>query len=742
VRVSGIVRGIVKALPRRFIPIGAGIGIVLLLLLVFSLFVQANRLRRRVDDLVAGIGTEVENQNQLTQQLESNQRQATAHLQQVRELLNLSPGRYRFLSDITEEEGTERGTEELTTEELTTEDPIRPELLYDAITRIERERSFEELEARLSRTVPRAFEADLGTGRRLRSPGRLRWELVGESGALVRFRATEDEWRIASIAGDQESIAISGSHDAPGVMQEVAETVIRQFDQAMTELRQYEDSVQDVEAFIRTIRIDDALSAAQLVAGNKIESGTITRFPMLTSETSDEAFHVVVTAFPLQLAVDGEVFRDVDEALSFLEQRIRESDPRTAAQRATEDAIDRVREYISEDSFQRYLADRELRLGSDLRESIDFFYLDLVYDAGDRQGERFGAIAIQKDIGEVYVTNAEDVVVSSLARAGDDPFAAHATAGNSAGGFGWGFAGDGGAFGHRDGMPNWENPGGPARDGGLPEDFPPGFRAGEHAIEGTSILLVGTHENQADALILAHLSPDRTVSMISIPRDLWWNNRKLSHHAEIYGIEHLVEQVESITQRTIDGWIAVDMYAFIEVVDILGGIDVTLSEPLIDPTYRVREAGEWTTLYYEAGTHHIGGVEALRLARSRHTSNDFERAQRQQMILAALRQRVNELNAGSLDRVYELIETLNRYVTTSYSAWELAQFYLGYRNAEIANRTGLTFDNVLYNTWSNLYLQGLDRSDVDDDFYLGAWILLPRDDDWDVIPWFIEENLR
>jgi uncharacterized membrane protein YgaE (UPF0421/DUF939 family) len=97
----------VKPLSSRLISIGAGIGIVLLLVFLISSFVQTNRLRRQVDDLVAGIGTEVENQNRLIQQLESNQRQATTHLQQVRELLNLSPGRYRFPSDSTSEGGTE-----------------------------------------------------------------------------------------------------------------------------------------------------------------------------------------------------------------------------------------------------------------------------------------------------------------------------------------------------------------------------------------------------------------------------------------------------------------------------------------------------------------------------------------------------------------------------------------------------------------------------------------------------------
>lgn len=203
-----------------------------------------------------------------------------------------------------------------------------------------------------------------------------------------------------------------------------------------------------------------------------------------------------------------------------------------------------------------------------------------------------------------------------------------------------------------------------------------------------------------------------------------------------------MDQVEAILARPIDGWVRIDMYAFIEVVDILGGIEVTLEEPLIDPTYRVREEGEWRTLNYAAGTHQLGGVEALRLARSRHTSNDFERAMRQQQILDALRQRLNELNAGSLDRVYQLMETVGDYVDSSFSVWELAQFYLAYRSAPIVNRTGMTFDNVLYNTWSNLYLQGLERSEVDESFFLGEWILLPRDDNWSVIPWFVEQNIQ
>ncbi|MCG8478247.1 MAG: LCP family protein, partial [Spirochaetales bacterium] len=403
---------------------------------------------------------------------------------------------------------------------------------------------------------------------------------------------------------------------------------------------------------------------------------------------------------------------DLRAVSSLVVRRLDRSDPRTTDRQSVASAIASIQEIARDRGFVEFLASRNLRLVEERRDGLDFFYFDIMHD----DARRYGSFAVQKELGDIYVTDRDGVVLTTLSRAGDDPVAL-------LGGIGA------------------EEQSAVGADRELPDAFPPGFRGGRAESVGTNILLVGVHENRADSIMFVHLSPEREVSMISIPRDLWWGGRKLGYLHEVHGTRHLALQIEEITGQTIDGWVAIDMYAFIEVVDLLGGIEVTLEEPLVDPTYRVREAGRWSTLYYEAGPHRLGGVESLRLARSRHTSNDFERSYRQQLILEALRSRLNELNAGSLDRVYELIGTMAEYVSSSYTTWELAQFYLTHRNARIVNRTGLTFDNVLYNTWSNLYLQSLEREEVDDDFYLGAWILLPRGDDWNVIAWFVEENL-
>ncbi|MFW5695405.1 MAG: LCP family protein [Alkalispirochaeta sp.] len=690
------------------------VTVLLLIILLGAILVRMNRLTARMEALQDGVGTEVEGQNRLTQQLEANQRQSTRHLQQVRELLNLSPGSYRFLDDeASSAEGEGNADDESAEGE---QSDLAAELFFSAVDRIQEEQEYEQLQAALATALPETIDSALPERLTVRSGGRLQWRIEEQGESVITLATDGEEWVISALNGTEARIEVEDEATDERTLAMVAEEVRDLYAEVAEERAAYRTAVAELERLVASEEVFALLNDAQLVAAAPEEAEGTAVFSFRTSETQDEAFTVAVQRHPLEITVDETPADDVSHARELLQERIRASDPRTAAQRATESSIRRVQEMAEDEAFQEYLATHDLRLSTELRESMDFFYFDLETvngEAGD--GTRYGAFAVQKNLGTVYITNAEDVVITRLTRVEEEAFSELAAA-----------------------------PLGP-RSRELPSDFPPGFRAESGDSEGTSIVLVGTHEQQADAIILVHLRPDRTISMINIPRDIWWKDRKLGHYAQVYGVEHMVDEIAEMTAVDVDGWISVDMYAFIEVVDIVGGIEVELEEPLIDPTYRVRENGEWQTLHYEAGTHRLGGVEALRVARSRHTSNDFERALRQQRILTALRDRVNDLHAGNLDRVYEIIESMYRHVDTSYSMWELAQYFLGYRTADIANRTGLTFDNVLYNTWSNLHLQGIAPEDAadewDEDANPGQWILLPREDDWDVIPWFVEQNL-
>ena len=431
-------------------------------------------------------------------------------------------------------------------------------------------------------------------------------------------------------------------------------------------------------------------------------------------QTENTLFYMGVE-FPSGLFFIGSEKFPVPEEFSYaLSERIRGIDTRTAAEKKVDELTELIRGLSADTSFQAFLNERGLKMASQSRENGDYLYFDLF----DREGRRYGAFAVLKKVGKIYLTDSEDVVITSLMTVGTSP----ALKINNPPGF----------FTEREDK----------EDEGKEIDLPKASmfsQAGRST--GATLLLCGTHEKNADTIIIAHMGADNQVRLLSVPRDIYYKYRKLNTHYRRYGMERLVDIVQDITGLQFDGYISVDMYAFIDIIDVLQGIDITLEAPLRDPTYKVREDGVWTTLYYPPGRHHLTGIEALRVVRSRHTSDDFDRAYRQQLVIQALWERLNQLDAGELKEVYNIFSVLHRYVSTDMNVYDLAQYFLQYRHAEIMPKKSISTDNILYTTYSNFYLSGLTEDDVEEDFDKGAWILLPKDDDWDLIHRFIYQEL-
>ena len=231
------------------------------------------------------------------------------------------------------------------------------------------------------------------------------------------------------------------------------------------------------------------------------------------------------------------------------------------------------------------------------------------------------------------------------------------------------------------------------------------------------------------------------VTLISLPRDLFYKRTKINSIYRRFGADVLTKTVSEITGLNIDKYVMVDMYAFAELVNILGGIDVELTEPLVDPTYRVRdENGKWSTLYYPAGVHHVNGVQALRIARARHYTPAFSRDMRQQQILKAVRNKLQSIGFSDINRLSRIIKLGFKYVETDISWLEAFSLYRSSQDITM-NQAVLSTNNVLYATYTNLLASGLQEDQVDDEFDKGAWIVVPIDNDWKVIKKFIEEKL-
>ena len=209
----------------------------------------------------------------------------------------------------------------------------------------------------------------------------------------------------------------------------------------------------------------------------------------------------------------------------------------------------------------------------------------------------------------------------------------------------------------------------------------------------TNFLLIGTGNEEhdgadlTDTLILASLDQkDKTVSMTSIPRDLHLKNDeyKSLRINEVYfyakqetgsveeGLQYLIQQVSELSGQEVQYYIKIDFKGFIEIIDVLGGIEVTLDDSLIDPFYPKGETGYLETFSLSKGKHILDGETALKFARSRKTTSDFDRAKRQQQILEAIKEKaLKKQLILDQDKIKELLDTINKNFQTNLTTREL-----------------------------------------------------------------------
>jgi anionic cell wall polymer biosynthesis LytR-Cps2A-Psr (LCP) family protein len=240
------------------------------------------------------------------------------------------------------------------------------------------------------------------------------------------------------------------------------------------------------------------------------------------------------------------------------------------------------------------------------------------------------------------------------------------------------------------------------------------------------LLGYGGTENDApwltDTLMVVSIDPSsRRVLEASIPRDLyvridaWQDGRvyeeKINAAFEVGndpgifgpgplkpefqgkdGAGNLVEAtISKLTGITFDRYAAVDFKAFRSVVDTLGGITVTMDGPLDDCHYPDYSNGylnhgvppgyacpPGSGIHFPAGQYQVNGEQALEIARSRDAeepqqATDFGRARRQQMIIAAIRQRAS--SAGALLKAPQLMDTLQNDFKTDMDLNDLKALY-------------------------------------------------------------------
>lgn len=105
------------------------------------------------------------------------------------------------------------------------------------------------------------------------------------------------------------------------------------------------------------------------------------------------------------------------------------------------------------------------------------------------------------------------------------------------------------------------------------------------------------------------------------------------------GIEATKDAAEGILGIEIPYYVFIDMNGFANLIDALGGVTITVTERLPKgggPAYEGQSAEDWAIGWIEVGEQQMSGDTAQWYARSRYTTNDWDRMKRQRELQTAI----------------------------------------------------------------------------------------------------------
>jgi polyisoprenyl-teichoic acid--peptidoglycan teichoic acid transferase len=170
----------------------------------------------------------------------------------------------------------------------------------------------------------------------------------------------------------------------------------------------------------------------------------------------------------------------------------------------------------------------------------------------------------------------------------------------------------------------------------------------------------------------------------------------------------------------------IDFGGFEKLIDALGGITIDAVE-IHDPKYPKDGTYDYEPFNISAGVQEIDGKTALKYVRSRGTSSDFDRSNRQQDVLLAIKEKALGgglvSNASRFRRVYSL---LKEHIETNMDLREMIS--LAQIGAELDQSRVFHFrihdDPSIVGGFLYTPLREL---------YGGAYVLLPASDKWDEV---------
>ena len=188
-------------------------------------------------------------------------------------------------------------------------------------------------------------------------------------------------------------------------------------------------------------------------------------------------------------------------------------------------------------------------------------------------------------------------------------------------------------------------------------------------------------KGRTDTIIIFHTGiSGGKDTLVSIPRDTrvyledyGWNKINAAY---VYGgTEMLKSEIHELTDIDIDKVMLINFDGFKKIIDILGGVEIVVDEPLHDPL---------SGADFEPGTYLMDGDQALAFARTRATAKaDLDRMDRQQYLLNELLKQ--KATFSIITKIPQLIGVFNSETRSDFSVWDFCSvsFVLLFSNKDI-----------------------------------------------------------
>ncbi len=219
-------------------------------------------------------------------------------------------------------------------------------------------------------------------------------------------------------------------------------------------------------------------------------------------------------------------------------------------------------------------------------------------------------------------------------------------------------------------------------------DLPPDFQGqGDHVV---NIMLVGQdaregeNTQRSDTMILLTFNRyTKTITLTSIMRDQYvkipgYGRTKLNHAYQYGGMSLMNETLQNHFGIEVDGNFEVNFTGFEKIIDLLGGVDITLTQKEVD---YLKTAGY---KYVKLGKNHLPGDCALLYARLRSIDTDYARAERQRNVMMSLFEAYKDLSYPQmLNLLHEILPLLKTNMTMSDITGYAMELYPMFSDAKI-----------------------------------------------------------